>query len=249
MELIHMDFEYLTLANHPGGLPDVVVLTFNPIEGSAALFEQFGISCPTSVARAVLKRRSEYLAGRRVALQALRQAGADVSDVGVGAMRAPHWPGGYVGSITHSGNVAAAVAMSANRVRGIGLDLERVVSGDAISAIRQLVLSPVEEEAIHPLALRFGQLTAMTIAFSAKESFYKATASTVGRIFDFTVVRVTSACADLGVIEMRVVEALTPDLALGRVFVMGFSVLRGGAVITSCVWLSSRSGRYFPHQK
>lgn len=234
--MIHMDFECLSLTDHPGDLPDGVALTFNPQEGSAEHFEQFGIACPASVARAVLKRKAEYLAGRRVALEALRKAGADVSDVGVGPMRAPHWPAGYIGSITHSGNVAAAIAMPASRGRGVGIDLERIASADAISAIQQVALSPSEEQALDPLVLRLGKPTAVTIAFSAKESFYKATASSVGRIFDFTAVRIMSACADLGLIKMTVVEVLTPDLALGRVFAVGFSVWRDETVITSCIW-------------
>lgn len=236
MELIHMDFEYLPLADHPGDLPDAVALTFDPREGCAVHFTQFGVACPVSVARAVLKRKAEYLAGRRVALQALRKAGAEVSDVGIGFMRDPQWPHGYTGSITHSGNVASAVAMPAGVVEGVGIDLERIASAAAVSAIQQVALSPAEEVALRPLVLRFGHPTAMTIAFSAKESFYKATSARVGSIFDFTAVRITSACADLRVIEARITQTLTPELASGRLFFMGFSLLRGDAVITSCVW-------------
>ncbi|HTV87183.1 MAG TPA: 4'-phosphopantetheinyl transferase superfamily protein [Dyella sp.] len=236
IEFIHMDFECLSLADHPGNLPDAVALTFSVIEGGAAHFERFGVACPASVARAVLKRKAEYLAGRRVALQALRKAGIETSDMGIGLMGAPNWPSGYTGSITHSENMAVAVAMPASEVQGVGIDLEKFASAHAISAIQQVVLSPAEMDALYPLTLHFGPPAAATIAFSAKESFYKATAALVGRIFDFSAVRITSACTDLGVIEARVAETLTTGIVSGRIFSMGFSVLDNEAVITSCVW-------------
>lgn len=236
MEFIHRDFEYLSLAGHPGNLPDVVTLAFSPTEGDAAHFDRFGVACSASMARAVLKRKAEYLAGRRVALQALRKAGVEASDVSIGPMRAPQWPGGYTGSITHSGNVAAAVAMPASEVQGVGIDLEGIASADAVSAIQQVALSSAEEEALGPLVLRFGYPTAVTITFSAKESFYKATAASVGRVFEFSAVQITSACADLGVVEARVAETLTADIVAGRAFSMGFSVLGNETVITSCAW-------------
>jgi enterobactin synthetase component D len=236
MDWFHMNFERFSLADHPGDLPDAVALTFSPTEGEAAHFKQFGVACPASLERAVLKRKAEYLAGRRVALEALRKAGAEVSDMGIGPMRAPDWPSGYTGSITHSNNVAAAIAVPAGEVEGAGIDLEKVASPKSVSAIRQVVLSPAEEEALAPLVLRFGQPTAVTVAFSAKESFYKATAAAVGRIFEFDAVRITSACPDQGVVEIRIVETLTPRIVAGQAFSMGFSVISGEMVITSCVW-------------
>jgi enterobactin synthetase component D len=237
----HMSFEYLSLARHPGNLPDAAVLNFSLLEGSSARFERFGVNYPASVARALPKRRAEYLAGRRVALQSLREAGVEVNDLGIGPMGAPLWPDGYYGSITHSDNMAAAVAMPASGIYGVGIDLEQVASADTISAIRQVALSPVEELALDSLVSRVGQPTALTIAFSAKESFYKATAAMVGHIFDFGALRITSACADLGVVEARVDEALSPILVPGRTFSMGFSVLSCNVVITSCVCVDTAS--------
>ena len=229
-------FKRLSLAEHPGELPDAIALAFDPLEGEAAQFERFGIACPPSVKRSAPKRKAEYLAGRRVALRALNEAGIAVDNIGIGPLREPQWPKGYVGSITHSNGIALAVATLANELRGVGIDLESVAAADAVAAIRQLVLSPTEERALSALASRVGEATAMTIAFSAKESFYKATATTVGRLFDFNALRITAACADQGIVEASVAEALAPGLVPGRVFFLGFSVVSGGAVMTSFIW-------------
>lgn len=231
-----MVFERISLAAHPGSLPDAIALNFNPADGDASCFERFGVVCPPSVARAVPKRKAEYLAGRRVAIHSLRDAGIDVADLGTDSSRAPLWPDGYTGSITHSHDMAAAIALRKGEVPGVGIDLEPVASTDAMVAIMQVALSPSEQRALTPLALHVGEPTAVTIAFSAKESFYKATAAEVGHVFDFTALRITSVCVDRGVVEAKVAEALTPTLVPGRKFLLGFSVLGGGAVFTSCAW-------------
>ncbi len=231
-----MLFERISLAAHPGNLPDAIALRFNPTHGDASYFERFGVVCPSSVARAVPKRKAEYLAGRRVAIHSLREAGIDVADLGTGSLRAPLWPDGYTGSITHSHDMAAAVAPRKGEVSGVGIDLEPVASTDAMVAIMQVALSPSEQLALNPLALHVGEPAAVTIAFSAKESFYKATAAGVGRFFDFAALRITSVSVDRGFIEAKVAEVLAPNLMPGCEFLLGFSALGGDVVFTSCAW-------------
>src|SRR4051812_42450943 len=68
----------LSLASHPGTLPDAFMLPFDPADGDISLFAASGIACAPAMARSVTKRRAEYLAGRRVALAALADAGAHV---------------------------------------------------------------------------------------------------------------------------------------------------------------------------
>jgi 4'-phosphopantetheinyl transferase EntD len=82
--------------------------------------------CPPAVARAVLRRRSEHLAGRRCAVRALAmhlgRDSVNVGMIGTGPHRVPIWPQGTIGSITHSGNYAAAAVGGSKRIRGIGID-------------------------------------------------------------------------------------------------------------------------------
>ncbi|MES2313959.1 MAG: 4'-phosphopantetheinyl transferase superfamily protein [Pseudomonadota bacterium] len=227
----------LSLARHPGGLPDAFLLAFDADESDDTHFSRFGIACPSSVARGVPKRRAEYLAGRRAAVAALTEAGVRAVDLAIGPSRAPAWPAGYTGSITHAARIAAAVALRDGAVRGVGIDIERVVSASALDAIVQSVVDTSERHALDELAHGLGLPMALTIAFSAKESFYKAAAATVGRVFDFGALKIIRAQASAGTIEAETAEPLAPSLPAGMRFRLGFSLLDDASAITSCVWM------------
>src|SRR5271166_3899694 len=76
--------------------------------------------------RAVAKRRQEFAAGRQCARRALREFGVVDFPLGVGADREPLWPHGFVGSITHTAGICAAVVASQERYRALGVDAEIV---------------------------------------------------------------------------------------------------------------------------
>lgn len=234
------DMARLSLSRHPGGLPDAFVVPFDPAESDLALFAAYGIACPPTIERSVPKRRAEYLAGRRVALAALAAAGVHVGDLGTSASRAPCWPEGFIGSITHASRMAASVALPVGPLRGVGLDLEDVVSDSAIEAILVSVVTEAEVTALVDLVVHTDRATALTAAFSAKESFFKATAATVGRIFDFSALTLRRASHDEGIIEADVAEDLAPSLPRGTSVRLGFSVLDHRSVVTTCAWPPER---------
>src|SRR5215469_16812348 len=62
------------------------------------------------VARAVEKRRAEFATGRACAHAALDAWGAPDAPLLPGPDRAPLWPDGFVGSISHARGACAAVA-------------------------------------------------------------------------------------------------------------------------------------------
>jgi 4'-phosphopantetheinyl transferase EntD len=73
-------------------------------------------------------RMAELEVGRVYAKRALAMMGIENVDLPVGPDRAPRWPVGVVGSLTHvrghdGGHVAAAVGWARN-IRGIGIDVE-----------------------------------------------------------------------------------------------------------------------------
>ncbi|MEX1827412.1 4'-phosphopantetheinyl transferase [Luteibacter sp. CQ10] len=224
----------LSLAGHPGGWPDAFLLAFGLHEGGADAFVRHGIACPPSVERSVAKRRAEYLAGRRVAVAALREAGAAVHDVAIGENRAPAWPTGFTGSITHASGMAAAVAMPNRGVRGVGIDIEDVATQSALEAIVQSVVDDDEYRELGDIAQRIGWPMALTVAFSAKESFYKATAATVGRIFEFTALKIVGGDEDR--LYARVAEPLASSLPTGMEVAMGYAALNEATVVTSFRW-------------
>lgn len=232
-------FQRVSLARHPGALTDAFLLPFTSDSGDASSFARHGIACPPSIERSVGKRRAEYLAGRRVAVAALCEAGANVSDIAISASRAPCWPEGYIGSITHADGLAAAVAMRARASRGVGIDIEHVVTASAMEAIAGMVVDTGERRALQGLAAHVGWPMAFTVAFSAKESFYKATAATVGRIFDFTALHILGTSFDDGSIAVEIAEPLASTLPTGLRLQLGFGLLTETSIITSCDWRST----------
>jgi enterobactin synthetase component D len=70
------------------------------------LFDEFNISFPKSLAKAVPKRKAEFLAGRIIARETMKIMALPLVDIPIGMNRAPHWPKGVAGSISHSNNQA-----------------------------------------------------------------------------------------------------------------------------------------------
>jgi enterobactin synthetase component D len=143
------------------------------------------IALPPQLDRAVPKRRLEFLAGRycaRVALGRLAPRWLE-EPIPVGADRAPVWPAGTVGAITHAdGFAAAAVARSAD-ARGLGLDSERIVAAAAMDAVAAQAVTREELGALARAGL--SEAVLLTLVFSAKESLFKCLYPLVGRYFDF----------------------------------------------------------------
>lgn len=165
----------------------------------AATFEVgFGASLtplfPTeaaSVARAVEKRRWEFQAGRHCARRALAELGGPETAIAAGADRAPVWPDGFVGSITHTGaaqqGYAAAVVARTSDVRALGLDAELARPLDA--ELQTRVLTPTEQAFVSTLESGQRGLVA-TLFFSAKEAFYKCQYPVTQRFLGFHEVEV-----------------------------------------------------------
>jgi 4'-phosphopantetheinyl transferase EntD len=130
-----------------------------------------------AVAHAVSSRRADFAAGRSAARKAIAQLGLPPVAIAVGPRREPVWPPGVVGSISHaSGWAIAAVARAdaPGAPRGLGIDVE--------------VHAPLAPE-LEPLVLTAGdQLGHATtlLAFSAKESVYKALFPTLGWLLEFS---------------------------------------------------------------
>lgn len=122
------------------------------------------------VASAVAVRQAHFTAGRLSARAALEALGIQNAPILSDVARAPVWPEGVVGSITHTDGFCGAVVALRTQYRGIGIDAE--VRGRVDEEIWEQVLTPTE---LHRLraqpAARHKELA--TIIFCAKEAFYK----------------------------------------------------------------------------
>ncbi|GAA4806070.1 4'-phosphopantetheinyl transferase superfamily protein [Actinomycetospora chlora] len=136
-----------------------------------------------AVARAVATRRAEFTTARACAREALTRLGAPAVAVPVGERRAPVWPSGVVGAITHcAGFRAAAVAWSAE-VRSVGLDAEPHVA--LPDGVLRVVTDAGEQAALAALGRERPDVRWDKILFSAKESVYKAWFPLTGRWLGF----------------------------------------------------------------
>ena len=125
-------------------------------------------------------RRQEFSAGRAHARTVLQRLGLDSPVVPVGADRSPRWPRGFVGSISHAGELVLAVAASCTRVRALGVDLEPGLPLD-----NDLVNRICRPEELSRLAASAEPLRQAKLIFSAKESVYKCVAPQMGIFLDF----------------------------------------------------------------
>ena len=123
------------------------------------------------VAGAAERRRAEFLAGRACARGCLDALGFDDAPVLRGERGIPIWPEGAIGSISHSGTIAMAVAATSVTARSIGIDVElqRAVTDE----LQELLFRPEERERL-ALLPQEERRAAATLMFSAKEAFYKA---------------------------------------------------------------------------
>lgn len=135
-----------------------------------------------AVARAVESRRREFACGRAAARNALARIGVLGQPVRAGADRAPIWPEGSVGSITHTDTLCLAAVGRAGQFQSIGLDLEH--SGPLPRDLWDSVLTGAELDRLaqRPRAEQ-GQIA--KLIFAAKECAYKCQYPLTGTVFGF----------------------------------------------------------------
>ncbi|MEM9355440.1 MAG: 4'-phosphopantetheinyl transferase superfamily protein [Pseudomonadota bacterium] len=137
-----------------------------------------------AVAGAVEKRRREFAIGRELARRALARFSYENITIPAGSDRAPVWPTGIVGSISHSDQVCAvAVAQLSGGIASVGLDIEEAkpLSPD----LWETVMSPAERARL-PMVPDLEQGLLEMVVFSAKEASYKCQYQLSREFFDFS---------------------------------------------------------------
>ncbi|MEM7752458.1 MAG: 4'-phosphopantetheinyl transferase superfamily protein [Pseudomonadota bacterium] len=156
--------------------PDIFV-GMSPVDSEDGLIDPE----PQAIARAIPTRRAEFAAGRRAARMALADMGHVGTAIPQGEHRAPIWPDGIVGSLSHDDGLAIACVGKTNGLSGLGLDLADAT--DFPVHLRKEILRTPDEEQQTGLEARLN--------FSAKESVFKAFYPSVGAYFGFGAVEVT----------------------------------------------------------
>jgi len=134
------------------------------------------------IARAVSKRRREFTAGRICAREALARFGIEDFPLVSGPDRAPIWPHGLVGSITHCDGYCAAAVARREDASSLGIDVERLRSLE--DGLVRRICSAEERKALADLPGLDRGRAALAI-FSAKESTYKCYYPLAGTVLGY----------------------------------------------------------------
>ncbi len=133
------------------------------------------------------KRKADHLAGRIAAFHALNRQTLP----GIGTSGEPLWPAGVCGSISHSGSLAVAICQEKGLV---GIDCEAIIAENEACDIQDGVVDTQEAQRLAESGLPFD--LAFTLAFSAKESLFKALFPQVQTWMGFESARVTALTSD-----------------------------------------------------
>jgi 4'-phosphopantetheinyl transferase EntD len=155
-------------------VPVAVAVTEKQHEHPAA----FGVEA-AHVARAVPARQAEFAAGRAAVRAAMDALGMTVAPVVNGPDRAPVWPAGCIGSLSHGRALCVAVLARSEAARSIGIDIEDDSPLDP--ALIDTICTPTERAVIEGS----GPVTCAKLIFCAKEAAFKAQYPLTRELFDF----------------------------------------------------------------
>lgn len=156
---------HVQTAEHFG--PDDPAISVHPLE-------------ETLIAKAVEKRRREFITTRHLAHQVLSKLGVADEPIMRGDKGNPLWPRGVCGALTHCAGYRAAVAGYSLQIRTLGIDAE---PADSLPpGVFEAIALPAEQEHISILAegVHWDR-----ILFCAKEATYKAWYPLTGRWLGF----------------------------------------------------------------
>ena len=215
----------------PVALPGTVLLStrFDPSLLAIGDFQRSAVPPPASIQRSVAKRQAEFLAGRLCARAALQQLDGLDCVPAIGEDRAPVWPAHISGSITHSTGHAAAIVAHKTQWRGLGMDLENLLTLERAERLAGEILTPDE---LQRMAAGPREQIAqwVTLTFSAKESLFKALYPIVQKRFYFEHAELLE-WSDNGHARLRLLTDLSAEWCHGKELEAQFAV-DGGQLLS-----------------
>ncbi|EWH10072.1 phosphopantetheinyl transferase [Catenovulum agarivorans DS-2] len=141
------------------------------------------------------KRCAEFVAGRYLAWLAIKQlTGTEHEVLAIGEDRAPVWPKGMIGCISHSNGQVVVMVKRQSQQSLLGVDIEKCLSIEQAKNLHQEFINvrelAVVEQSKVSETLSFSAF--VTLIFSAKETIYKAYYPLVKTFFSFDAVELVS---------------------------------------------------------
>lgn len=182
------------------------------------------------VSRATESRRREFAAGRSLARQAMTSLGVPQAAIPAALDRAPVWPAGIVGSISHCSRWCVAAVARSQDCSSIGIDVE-----PATPLETDLLDTICDDDELRWLARQAepGRGLLAKAIFSAKESVYKAQYPLSRQMIDFHAVSVALDIASGSFLARFRVDAelfLSGYQASGRIAITADFIATGVAL-------------------
>jgi 4'-phosphopantetheinyl transferase EntD len=193
------------------------------------------------VAAAVASRQAEFRAGRILARRALARLGGGDGPILAGADRAPVWPAGFTGSISHTHIYAAAAVGRLDDVLAIGIDVEEI---DRFRPeLESHIMTPEEISAILDDRPAEARRSALALAFCVKEAFYKCQYAITRQFLGFhdVIVSLDVARGEFALIVLEPRSALAGRALGGR-----FAVEPG---LVAAAMVLRQDGRPWPERR
>ena len=217
---------------------------FDPEAFSAGQADALGVRIPQVWQHAVPKRKADFVAGRWAALRGLDQLGVSQLEIGINKHRAPIWPKGIVGSVTHAGNYAAAMVASSAYYGSIGIDSETLMDERQAEEIAELIFTNAEKGRIGQIPIAFH--VAATLIFSAKESIYKCLHPLIEEFLDFPDVEIDAIDVETKTFHYHVLRKFESHTSLqlsgSGIFAIDENIVHT-ALAAKSLFLNSRSPR------
>ncbi|HAH2770906.1 4'-phosphopantetheinyl transferase family protein [Escherichia coli] len=195
--------------NHPE--ISVCLVAFDKSYYRDTLFTHFSLPFPNMLESAVTKRKAEYLAGRYAAGLLLKKVGCNGAVV-TGTDRAPIWPTGWQGSISHTDTWAVAILTQYCSGIRLGVDIE-TFRPELIREIATNFTTDDERDVLIASGIPFE--TTLLIYFSAKESLFKALYPLVHHKFDFETAKLCELDSYNQSFTMKLTRQLASSLRTG----------------------------------
>lgn len=208
------DIQFLS----PYGHPDICLVQarYDLSRFHDSLFSICNLPLPAHLAKSVKKRKGEYLASRLLARHALCRLGAEPWVLDNDADRVPLWPKGFSGSLSHSHQRVALLVTNSAKGTLSGVDCENILRRETAVEIEKAIVSNNEREKL--IASGLSLVAALTVAFSIKESLYKALYPKLRQFMDFNAAEIVYCSAGAEEMRLRLTSSFERQFPAGREF-------------------------------
>ena len=180
-----------------------------------------GLVLGNELKSATVKRKAEFLTGRHCVKTCYNLLGVHPpTQPGIGEFKEPIWMKGYAGSISHCDSMAVAV-VTQNDKQSVGIDIEKWLDVDQSNRIKKVVCSAKELRLSSDFS---SESKFVTLAFSAKESLYKALYPCLKRFLNFDCCEILNVNLESNYIVLVLTDDLSQKMTKGRVFKVNYSL-------------------------